>query len=89
MDNHNHQVEKDINKARKNGETITIYLCDPRLNSECSKSFCAHNMAVSGECECTTKKHCAKRDKDGMPIVVYDSSVNTPPKPRLSSNRLA
>lgn len=44
----------------------TMYLCDPRKNTECSQTGCIYGLC--GECFSTTKAQFAFRDRKGEPI---------------------
>lgn len=39
-----------------------VYICDPKLNTECSKSNCIHNpLVVDPKCYCTKNIDFAKK----------------------------
>lgn len=50
-----------------------IYLCEPSINFECSKSGCFKN---GGECKCTMNEEFALRYEDGKPVVYDKLEVN-------------
>lgn len=50
-----------------------IYVCDPRINTRCSKEGCWD--ISKGPCRCTRLKKFAKRDENGKPVIASDAEV--------------
>lgn len=47
-------------KITKGKMTVTLYKCNPELNTECDKKFCKHNKnAIKKLCDSTLKEEFA------------------------------
>lgn len=50
-------------------QRVTLYLCDPKKHTECTKTGCVHNpLAKHPFCRSTTHPEFAKLDEHGKPI---------------------
>ncbi len=54
-------------------EQVTMYICDPAKNKECSKENCAFQESgdEQHECFCTADRECALLGKNGMPVEYF------------------
>ena len=56
------------------GISKTVYLCNPKLNTKCSKTGCGY-IREDGPCFRTTNPEFAEIGDDGQPIEATDENV--------------